>query len=336
VSASSRKYVVYGAGAVGGVIGGHLALAGHQTTLIARGEHLSRIQENGLRLDTGSGVHVIEAPATDTAADVAWGNDKVCVLAVKSHQAAAALDDLAAHAPPNTPIFCATNGVATELAALRRFAHVYAICVMLPSTHLQPGVVVAKCHPVPGILDLGRVPEGTDHLTGWVSADLRDSGFASMPRTDIVAWKYRKLLMNVGNGIDAACVEGPAAEELARRAEAEGEAVIRAAGIPLVTAGQDKQRRGDILQRRDGSAPQGGSTWQSVTRETGSTEVDYLAGEIVLLGRLHGVPTPACELIQQVTNDLARRRAQPRSIDAADLLTRLPWPADESPRARQH
>ena len=58
--------------------------------------------------------------------------------------------------------------------------------------------------------------------------------------------------------------------------------------------------------------------------------MDYLAGEIVLLGRLHGVPTPACELIQQVTNDLARRRAQPRSLDAADLLTRLPWPADES------
>jgi 2-dehydropantoate 2-reductase len=332
VSGHSTKYVVYGAGAVGGVIGGHLAMAGHETTLVARGEHLKRIQEDGLRLDTGSGTHVIEAPATDTAADVSWGNDKVCVLAVKSHQALAALDDLAAHAPPSTPIFCATNGVATELAALRRFAHVYAVCVMLPSTHLQPGVVVAKCHPVPGILDLGRVPEGTDHLTGRVSADLRDSGFASMPRTDIVAWKYRKLLMNVGNGVDAACVDGPGAEELARRAEAEGEAAIRAAGIPLVTAGQDKQRRGDILQRRDGAAPQGGSTWQSVTRETGSTEVDYLAGEIVLLGRLHGIPTPACELIQQVTNDLARRRAEPRSLDAADLLTRLPWPAEGSPR----
>ncbi len=93
--------------------------------------------------------------------------------------------------------------------------------------------------------------------------------------------------------------------------EAEGEAAIRAAGIPLVTAEQDKERRGDILQRRAGAAPPGGSTWQSVTRGTGSTEVDYLAGEIVLLGRLHGVPTPACELIQQVTNDLARRRAAP-------------------------
>ena len=327
------RYVVYGAGAVGGVIGGHLALADHEITLVARGEHLERIRTGGLRMDTGTGMHVIEPPATDSAADVDWGSDTACLLSVKSHQAAAALDDLAAHAPAHTPIFCATNGVATELAALRRFAHVYAVCVMLPSTHLEPGVVVAKCHPVAGILDLGRVPEGTDHLTGSVSADLRDAGFASVPRTDIVAWKYRKLLMNVGNGVDAACVEGEAADELARRAQAEGEAAIRAAGIPLVTAGQDKERRGNILQRRPGAAPPGGSTWQSVTRETGSTEVDYLAGEIVLLGRLYGVPTPACELIQQVTNDLARRRAGARSLDAADLLTRLPWPADDSTKA---
>lgn len=330
----SRKYVVYGAGAVGGVIGGHLALAGHEITLMARGEHLERIRTGGLRMDTGTGMHVIGPPATDTAADVAWGSDTVCVLAVKSHQAGAALDDLAAHAPPGTPVLCATNGVSTELAALRRFAHVYAACVMLPSTHLEPGVVVAKCHPVPGILDLGRVPDGTDHLTGSVSADLRDAGFASVPRSDIMAWKYRKLLMNIGNGVDAACAEGKAADELAQRAQAEGEAVIRAAGIPLVTAEHDRHRRGDILQRRPDAAPPGGSTWQSVTRGTGSTEVDYLAGEIVLLGRLHGVPTPACELIQRVTNDLARRGAEARSLDAADLLTRLPWPAEESARSR--
>jgi 2-dehydropantoate 2-reductase len=52
--------------------------------------------------------------------------------------------------------------------------------------------------------------------------------------------------------------------------------------------------------------------------------VDFLAGEIVLLGRLYGVPTPACELIQQVTTELARRGGPARSRDAADLLARLP------------
>ena len=326
MSGRSATYVVYGAGAVGGVIGGHLALAGHETTLVARGEHLTRIREVGLRLDTGAGTHVIQAPATDTAADVDWTEDTVCLLAVKSHQASAALDDLAAHAPASTPVVCATNGVATEVSALRRFGWVYGVCVMLPSTHLEPGSVVAKCHPVPGILDLGRVPTGTDELAESVSADLRSAGFESVPRPDIMAWKYRKLLMNVGNGVDAACIESEAADELARRAQAEGEAAIRAAGIPLVTDEQDKERRGDLLQRRAGAAPLGGSTWQSVTRGTGSTEVDYLAGEIALLGRLHGVPTPACELVQEVTSELARSGGPARSVDAATLLARLPDP----------
>ena len=38
------RYVLYGAGAVGGVIGARLHLAGHEVTLVARGEHLARIR----------------------------------------------------------------------------------------------------------------------------------------------------------------------------------------------------------------------------------------------------------------------------------------------------
>ena len=73
-------------------------------------------------LDAGDGRHRIEAPATDTAAEVDWTDDTVVVLAVKSHQAAVALADLRAHAPAETAVVCATNGIATETAALRLFA----------------------------------------------------------------------------------------------------------------------------------------------------------------------------------------------------------------------
>ena len=66
----------------------------------------------------------------------------------------------------------------------------------------------------------------------------------------------------------------------------------------------------------------GGSTWQSITRGTAS-EIDYLSGEIVLLGRLYGVPTPANELVQQMTAELARSNGAPRSLDAAEALARL-------------
>ena len=206
------RYVIYGAGAVGGVIGGHLARAGVPVTLIARGEHLDRIRADGLVLDSHTGRYVVEAPATDTAAEVAWTDDTVVLLTVKSQQTDAALDDLAAHAPPDVVVVAAQNGVANERAILRKFAHTYAITVMLPSTHLAPGVVVQKCHPTPGILDIGGVPAGTDALAGSVAADLRAAGFESVPRPDIMAWKHRKLLMNLGHGVDAVCLPGESAD----------------------------------------------------------------------------------------------------------------------------
>lgn len=318
------RYVVYGAGAVGGVIGGHLSLAGRQVSLVARGAHLAAIRDGGLRLDTAAGMHRIVAPATDTAADLEWTPDTAVLLAVKSHQAAQALADLCAHAPPATPIVCATNGIATERTAMRQFGRVYGLCVMLPATHLSPGEVVAKCTPTPGILDIGRIPRGTDEITSLVAGDLRGAGFESEERTDILAWKRRKLLLNVGNGVDASFHPGSAADELAERATAEGERVLTITGVPLVSAADDEARRGAILQRRVDLPAQGGSTWQSLQRGTGDSEIDYLAGEIVLQGRLHGIPTPANEAIVAATRGLTTSGGAPRSLDAASVLASLP------------
>ena len=90
------RYVVYGVGAVGGVIAGHLHRTGHDVTLVARGEHLAAIRARGLTLDTYEATYVVDAPATDTAAEVAWTDDTVVVVAVKSQHTQAVLDDLVA------------------------------------------------------------------------------------------------------------------------------------------------------------------------------------------------------------------------------------------------
>jgi 2-dehydropantoate 2-reductase len=316
-------YVVYGTGAVGGTIGGRLALAGLCVTLVARGDHLAAIRSGGLVLDAGDGRHRIDAPATDTPAEVAWTDDTVVVLAVKSHQAAAALADLRRHAPDGVRIVCATNGIATEVAALRLFPRTYAVCVMLPASHLEPGVVVSACHPTPAILDIGRIPGGTDATTAAVAADLRSAGIESAERDDILSWKRRKLLLNLGNGVDASFAQGEAADELAERALAEGEAVLAAAGLTVVSADDDRERRGSILQRRPDLERRGGSTWQSIQRGTGDSEIDYLSGEIVLQGRLLGVPTPVNETVVAATRWLAATGAEPRTLDAAEVLASL-------------
>lgn len=320
----SPHIVVLGAGAVGGVIGGHLHRAGVDPTLIARGEHLRRIRADGLLLETPVATHRLDVRAAGGAAEVTWTDDTVVLLTVKSQQTAAALDDLVAHAPPDTPIVCAQNGVANERATLRHFPRTYGICVMMPSGHVEPGTVVQRCHPTPGLLDIGRYPSGTDEVTERVSAALRTAGFESELRADVMAWKHRKLVMNLGNAVQACCAPGPAADELMALAGAEGEATLAAAGVPLVSHAEDQQRR-DGLLRTAGQHPLigGGSTWQSVARGTGEVETDYLSGEVVLLGRLHGVPTPVNELLQRTVRDLVRRRAPVASLDAADLLAAL-------------
>ncbi len=308
-----------GAGAVGGVVGARLHDAGRTVTLVVRGEHLAAIRRHGLRVDRPGGVRTVPVPAVGSVADVRWTDDTVVLLTVKSHQTPAAVQDLVSHAPPGTPVVCVQNGLANEPDVLRRFAATYAVCVMLPCTHLEPGLVVEKSAGAPGVLDVGRVPSGTDAVTAAVTADLRGAGFESEERGDILARKRRKLLMNLGNGVDAAVVPGDAADELVRRARAEGESLFAALGLPCTSAQDDRARRGDLIRRREDLADDGGSTWQSLTRGT-ACEIDYLAGEIVLLGRLHGRPTPVNATVQAATRRLATSGGRPRTIDAADLL----------------
>ncbi|MDL9946934.1 2-dehydropantoate 2-reductase [Gordonia sp. ABSL11-1] len=330
-------FVIYGAGAIGGVVGGHLFRAGIPTTVIARGDHLAAIRERGLTLDLAEGAETLAVPAAANASEVEWTDDTVVFICVKSQQTAAVLNDLQAHAPRNTPIVSAQNGVANETAILRRFPRTYSICVMLPALHLEPGVVVQGSSAAPGILDVGRFPGGTDGgISGGIddgmddtaeeiSRNLRAAGFQSQPRADIMAWKYRKLVLNLGNGIDASYRrDGDAIGELMRRARAEGETVLEAAGIDVVSDAVDKERRGNHIVRRDtGEDSNGSSTWQSVTRGARDSEIDYLTGEIVLQGRLHGVPTPVNELIQDDTARLVIEGREPGSLDPADALERL-------------
>jgi 2-dehydropantoate 2-reductase len=105
--------------------------------------------------------------------------------------------------------------------------------------------------------------------------------------------------------------------------QAEGEAVLAAAGITVVSAEVDRARRGDALRIQPVAGEQrraGGSTWQSLRRGTGTVETDHLTGEIVLLGRLHDVPTPANRALQQLSAEMARNGEPPASRSVDDVL----------------
>ncbi|GIF76367.1 2-dehydropantoate 2-reductase [Asanoa siamensis] len=304
-----------------------MALAGHEVVLVARGAHLDAIRRDGLALHSPEGRRTLRLPAVGAVDAHEWRAGDVAVLAVKGMDTDGVLRPLAAVAPPETPVLCLQNGVANERAALRQFANVYGVHVILPATHLAPGVVVAHSAPTPGGLDLGPYPGGVDETARTLAAGLREAGFASEARADIMRWKYAKLLMNLGNAIQALC--GPDADGIDKvdaLLRAEATAVLDAAGIDVASPAEDAARRAGLLTIKpvDGTARGGGSTWQSLTRGTGSVEADYLNGEIVLLGRLHGVPTPANELVRRIVNRAARDQARPGALTPDAFLAMVP------------
>jgi 2-dehydropantoate 2-reductase len=138
-----------------------------------------------------------------------------------------------------------------------------------------------------------------------------------------MSWKYRKLLMNLGNAVEAVCGREGFRSRLGEMVQAEGEAVLAAAGISVVSVEEDRARRGDALTIQPVGGEErraGGSSWQSLLRGTGTIETDDLTGEIVLLGRLHGVPTPANRVLQDLAAEMARTGEPPASRSVDEVL----------------
>ena len=244
---------------------------------------------------------------------------------MKSQHSPEVLAALAAVAPPELAVVCLQNGVRNEPEALRRFANVYGVPVACPAGHLQPGVVRAYSSPVTGILDIGRYPAGVDDTATAIAAAFSRATFSARAIPDVARWKWRKLLTNLGNAVEAVC--GPPARRgpIHQQAIAEGQACIAVAGIEPATTEEDQARRAELLQLHPvgGEGKPGGSSWQSLARRAPGIETDYLTGEVVLLGRLHGVATPINPLLQHLANRLAATDAKPGSITPHEFNTLL-------------
>jgi ketopantoate reductase len=150
-------------------------------------------------------------------------------------------------------------------------------------------------------------------------AALRASRFTSEPDERAMELKYRKLILNLGNGVEVITHRqawGASGELGAFMEQVRAEAMrcYQAAGITS-TSPEEYARRVTAhysAQPVGGEARAASSTWQSVLRGHPTVEVDYLNGEIELLGALYDVPTPF--------NSLIRREAVRAAAAGADAV----------------
>lgn len=88
---------------------------------------------------------------------VDWRPGDVALLCTKTQDSVGVLDQLPA---PDTPVVCLQNGVANERSTAERFTQRLGVCMQMPGEHLEPGRVAAFAEPVPGVLNIGRLPRG--------------------------------------------------------------------------------------------------------------------------------------------------------------------------------
>lgn len=334
------RYIILGAGAVGGAIGGRLALAGRSVVLVARGDHLAALRDGGLRLRTPDEDRTVRPPAIGGPEDIELDINDILILATKTQQANDVLvgwTDAPVHqngavigtAGRHLPIFIALNGVAGEAFAHRYFWRVFGVCVWMPVVHLVPGEVIIRSTPRSGMLHIGRVPKTAqdhDQVLQQVALDLVAANFDAPLPDDVMPWKYRKLISNIGNVFQALVGRNGDWRPLIAEAETEARGVLDAAGIAYISEAEEAAARAaGFIMRPVSGVPEatGGSTWQSLHRGTGNIETDYLNGEIVALAHRAGIQAPINERLAMLARRAAATGAKPGEMSAAELAKLL-------------
>jgi 2-dehydropantoate 2-reductase len=334
------KLGVFGAGAVGGYVGGRLLASGAEVTLVERGTLAAELAATGgLRLtdyrgydETLAAVHV---PLASEARALA-GCDVVFV-AVKAGATAAAAAALAPVLRRDAVVVSLQNGV-RNVDQLRATLGDRAVLGGIVGFNVQRGAGPAHFHQATS----GRLAIAALPAAGAVVETLRRAGLDAHAEPELTAHAWGKLLLNLNNAINA--LSGlPLRDQLGQRGYrrvfaaclAEGVAVLARAGIPVRSdAPLPPSMLPAVLRLPDGlfkvaarrmltiDAAARSSMQEDVQRQR-PTEIDLLNGELVALGTRHGVPTPCNTRVMALVKQAERGALPSRSAAelVADVLT---------------
>lgn len=325
------KICVYGAGAIGGLLGARLVQAGEDVTLIARGPHLAAMRNKGLKVTGIGGDFTVTPRATDNPAEA--GVQDFVIVAVKAQAVPGIVDKMAPLLGPRTAVVMAVNGVPwwyfygidgplrdRRLSSVDPDGRQWDVigpqraigCVVYPAAEITaPGELR---HVEGERFSIGE-PDGSrsERITALNKA-LIAAGFKSPVKTDIRAEIWVKLWGNVAfNPISALTgatlkriCEDAGTRACAKAIMLEAQAVAAKLGIAMPI---------DVEKRIDGAAGIGEhktSMLQDFERGR-PIELDAIVGAVAELGRLVGVPTPMVDAIFALTRQKADLMGLPRA-----------------------
>jgi 2-dehydropantoate 2-reductase len=295
------KIAIFGSGGVGAYFGGRLAASGEDVSFLARGAHLTAMQQGGLHIESPNGN--LDLP-TVQAADrpQAIGPVDVVLFTVKLYDVESSAATLAPLIGPDTVIITLQNGVdAMDMVAKHAGAnHVAGGAAYIVAVIDKPGHIR---HTTAQQLVFGeRDGRRSDRLVAFEAACLR-AGFQAKASTDIVSDLWTKFVrLATWSGMTAATRstlgvlrETPETYAMMLAAIEEVIAVGRAKGVNLP---------GDIMESTiklmQGFPHQSKSSQLEDLERGRRLELPWLSGAVVRIGKEIGVPTPIHEFINAI------------------------------------
>jgi 2-dehydropantoate 2-reductase len=328
------QVAVYGAGAIGSLVGARLHESGLNVSLIGRRAHVDAIQANGLMVKGPDQSRLLRLPASTVLADPA----DIILLTVKSQDVGEACRTIA-RLDSNATVVTMQNGVRSDREAAEILGqHRIVGCVLnISATYLEPGVVEQNTGE---LLQVGApFPESAarvDSVLAMLSPSLRTE---HVP--DIARARWTKLMANLNNAIMT--ITGlPIGKALRHKGLARLSIATIREGVKTAQLGGfglDQSRRARTFRlmstlpmslsylvfggRLAGNFPPdstyGPSTLQSFQRGS-SSELEYLNGEIITLGERIGRPTPYNTSLLEVGRAVFATHQQ---ITPEELLNKL-------------
>jgi len=301
-------------------MGGHLARTGHDVILVSRPGHVSVIDKDGLRLITPTGTYVLPIPVVTSPSQINFTTDDVVFLCMKGQDTEHALRNLG-KSIEGIPLFCFQNGVRNEEIANRYFPRVYGVMVRVGAVYLTDGAVIARRDP-PGWYIIGRYPNGSDSTTEVVAEALRTAGYYVKTTDNVMPYKWGKLMANLGNAIGAITNgDWEGMRPIYRTVFEEANDIVRRAGIEWISQEQVARDWPEITMPLKGqiNTEAQSSTWQSLARQQGSVETEFLNGEIVRVANKLKLRAPINEKLVQISQEMAANHDLPGKYTPAQL-----------------
>lgn len=320
------KIAIIGAGAIGGYLGGKLALAGEDVTFIVRGANLEAIRKNGMKIIMADGMEHVARNVKATNDYSEAGPQDIVILALKANQVEAVANDVPKLFGPDTTVVTMQNGIPywyfhkhggelegscvcsvdpSGLISEKIPAQRVIGCVVYPASELvAPGVVK---HVEGDRFPVGELDGSVSARVTRISKCFNNAGFKAPVLENIRAEIWLKLWGNLSfNPISALShstlldiCQYPLSRELAASMMREAQTVAHKLGIEFRVS----------LEKRIAGAEKVGKHKTSMLQdiEAGrAAEIDALVGSVVELGRLTNTPMPHIDTVYALVKLLAK------------------------------